>query len=73
MRIDHDANDHRDSTIRHGRRGQIGTLAVLLKAKERGIVSNVRDAVDMLITDNIHVSLRPPGRVPLVREESMRV
>jgi predicted nucleic acid-binding protein len=33
-----------------------GTLAILLKAKERGIIPKIRDTVDMLIAANFHVS-----------------
>ena len=34
----------------------VGTLAVLLKAKEQGIIPNVRDLVDVLIAANFRVS-----------------
>jgi predicted nucleic acid-binding protein len=33
-----------------------GTLAVLLNAKERGIISEVRDMLDLLITANFRIS-----------------
>jgi len=33
-----------------------GTLAVLLRAKERGIIPSVRDVVDALIAANFRVS-----------------
>ncbi len=34
----------------------VGTLAVLLKAKEQGIISKVRDIVDVLVAVNFRVS-----------------
>jgi uncharacterized protein len=34
----------------------VGTLAILLKAKERGVISKVRDIIDALIATNFRVS-----------------
>ncbi len=62
LSIEHSAarlnlDDKKARRIAHGLKLPVtGTLAVLLKAKERGILSNVRDAIDMLITANFHVS-----------------
>ena len=39
----------------HNNLKPIGTLGILIKAKEKGLIGEVKSSMDMLISNNIHI------------------